>query len=58
MSILLITHDLGVVAEMCDDVVVMYAGQVVERGPRGTGLRLAAAPVHRGAASSRSPRSA
>jgi len=33
MSILLITHDLGVVAEMCDDVVVMYAGQVVERGP-------------------------
>jgi peptide/nickel transport system ATP-binding protein/oligopeptide transport system ATP-binding protein len=33
MSILLITHDLGVVAEMCDEVVVMYAGKVVERGP-------------------------
>jgi peptide/nickel transport system ATP-binding protein/oligopeptide transport system ATP-binding protein len=33
MSILLITHDLGVVAETCDEVVVMYAGKVVERGP-------------------------
>lgn len=31
-SIMLITHDLGVVAEMCDRVVVMYAGKVVETG--------------------------
>lgn len=33
MSIILITHDLGVIAQSCDDVVVMYAGRVVERGP-------------------------
>ena len=33
MSILLITHDLGVVAENAQHVVVMYAGRVVERGP-------------------------
>ena len=32
MSIMLITHDLGVVAEMADYVVVMYAGNVVEKG--------------------------
>ena len=31
-AIILITHDLGVVAETCDDVVVMYGGQCVEKG--------------------------
>jgi len=34
-SILLITHDLGVIAEMCDAVTVMYAGSVVESGSIG-----------------------
>jgi peptide/nickel transport system ATP-binding protein/oligopeptide transport system ATP-binding protein len=33
MAIILITHDLGVVAEMADDVAVMYAGRVVEHAP-------------------------
>lgn len=32
MGLLLITHDMGVVAEIADEVIVMYAGQVVERG--------------------------
>jgi peptide/nickel transport system ATP-binding protein len=33
MSVILITHDLGVIAEVCDEVIVMYAGRIVERGP-------------------------
>lgn len=33
MSVMLITHDLGVIAESCDEVVVMYAGRVVESAP-------------------------
>ena len=43
MAIVLITHDLGVIAEMCDDVVVMYAGRVAESGPVE---RIFAAPSH------------
>ncbi|RNA70493.1 ABC transporter ATP-binding protein [Alteribacter keqinensis] len=38
-AIMLITHDLGVVAEMCDRVVVMYAGKVVEKGTVRTILK-------------------
>ena len=43
MSILLITHDLGLVADSCEHVAVMYAGKVVEQGP--TALVLAS-PRH------------
>ncbi len=43
MSIMLITHDLGVVAEMADYVVVMYAGKIVERGPV---MEIFARPTH------------
>jgi oligopeptide/dipeptide ABC transporter ATP-binding protein len=43
MSIILITHDLGVIAETCDEVVVMYAGRVVERA---SAEELFANPLH------------
>ncbi len=43
MAILLITHDLGVVAEMADRVAVMYAGQIVEQAPRS---KFFSAPQH------------
>lgn len=32
MAIIIITHDLGVIADMCDEIIVMYAGRVCERG--------------------------
>ena len=43
MSVILITHDLGVIAETCDEVVVMYAGRVVERA---SAKELFANPLH------------
>ncbi|WP_186567241.1 oligopeptide/dipeptide ABC transporter ATP-binding protein [Lawsonibacter celer] len=43
MSIILITHDLGVVAQMCDYVAVMYAGHIVEKADTNT---LLTAPRH------------
>jgi peptide/nickel transport system ATP-binding protein len=42
-AIMLITHDLGVVAESCDDVAVMYAGEIVEQAPA---RRIFSAPQH------------
>lgn len=47
-AIMLITHDLGVVAEMCDRVVVMYAGKVVEEGSVRTILKEPKHPYTRG----------
>jgi peptide/nickel transport system ATP-binding protein len=43
MAIVIITHDLGVVAEMADDIAVMYAGRIVETA---SAARLFAAPEH------------
>jgi peptide/nickel transport system ATP-binding protein len=42
-AIMLITHDLGVVAETCDDVAVMYAGEIVEQAPA---RRIFSTPQH------------
>ncbi len=43
LAILLVTHNLGVVAQTCDSLAVMYAGRVMERGPKRNLLR---APAH------------
>jgi len=44
LSVILITHDLGVVAQTCDSIAVLYGGRLCERGPKRDVL---AAPVHR-----------
>ncbi len=52
-AILLISHDLGVIANVCARVVVMYAGEVVEEGTTAELLERAASPLHLGAAQCR-----
>ncbi|KGP90973.1 peptide ABC transporter ATP-binding protein [Pontibacillus chungwhensis BH030062] len=47
-SIMMITHDLGVVAEVCDRVVVMYAGKIVEEAPVRTIFKHALHPYTKG----------
>ena len=49
MAILLITHNLGLVSELADDVAVMYAGQIVESGPAPDVLLAPASSLHPGA---------
>jgi peptide/nickel transport system ATP-binding protein len=48
MAMVLITHDLGVVAEVADDVAVMYAGRIVETGPVRAIFRHPGHPYTRG----------
>ncbi len=48
MAMLLITHDLGVIAQMAQQVVVMYAGRVVESGPTAEILRQPQHPLYPG----------
>ena len=47
MAVMLVTHDMGVIAEACDRVAVMYAGRIVEIGPVREVIHTPGASVHR-----------
>lgn len=53
MALMLITHDLGVIAQMAEHVVVMYAGRIVEQGPTADVLRHPLHPYTKGLIASR-----
>jgi peptide/nickel transport system ATP-binding protein len=48
MSVIFVTHDIGVAIEICDRIAVMYAGQIVEAGSYGEIVRAAVHPYPRG----------
>ena len=51
-AVIFITHDLRLAAQLCDEMIVMYAGRAVERGPARVGAFGARAIPTRGACSS------
>ncbi|BBR20052.1 ABC transporter ATP-binding protein [Klebsiella sp. WP3-S18-ESBL-05] len=53
MALMLITHDLGVIAQMAEHIVVMYAGRIVEQGPTADVLRNPLHPYTKGLIASR-----
>ena len=48
MAMVLISHDLGVVAENCDRVAVMYAGRIIEEAPSASCSTIRAIPIRAG----------
>ena len=55
LAMIFVTHNLGIVARMCDNVAVMYAGRIVELGARPADLHGARSPLHARPAGVRSP---
>jgi peptide/nickel transport system ATP-binding protein len=53
LAIVFVTHDIGVAVEVADRIAVMYAGRIIEEGPRATVIRHAAHPYTKGLLDSR-----